>query len=71
MAINLEKMSLEELHDLRKQVDAQIRNYEKLPEEAKDYIAFIENFTGASVDVVSVGPDNKHTIVRRDPWTQY
>lgn len=53
-----------------KQPLGKIRNYEKLPEEAKDYIAFIENFTGASVDVVSVGPDHKHTIVRRDPWTQ-
>jgi DNA-binding protein H-NS len=29
MAIDLEKMSLEDLHELRKQVDAQIRNYEK------------------------------------------
>jgi DNA-binding protein H-NS len=29
MAINLDKMSLEELHDLRKQVEAQIRTFEK------------------------------------------
>jgi adenylosuccinate synthase len=53
-----------------KQPLGEIRNYERLPEEAKDYIAFIENYTGASVDVVSVGSDHKHTIVRRDPWTQ-
>jgi DNA-binding protein H-NS len=29
MAINLDKLSLEELHDLRKQVDVQIKSFEK------------------------------------------
>jgi adenylosuccinate synthase len=47
----------------------EVRSYEDLPEAAKDYIAFIEHFTGTSVDIVSVGSDHKHTIVRKDPWT--
>ncbi|MDG4649883.1 H-NS histone family protein [Roseibacterium sp. SDUM158017] len=29
MSIDLERLSLQELHDLRKQVDAQIKNFEK------------------------------------------
>ncbi|TVQ99834.1 MAG: adenylosuccinate synthase [Spirochaetaceae bacterium] len=45
-----------------------ITRYQDLPTAARDYIAFIEEFTGVPVDVVSVGPDREQTIVRRDPW---
>jgi len=45
-------------------------SYDALPREAKDYVRFIEQFTGTSVDIVSVGSDQKQTIVRRDPWTK-
>jgi adenylosuccinate synthase len=44
--------------------------FEDLPAEAKDYIAFIEEFTRTRVDIVSVGYERKKTIVRRSPWTQ-
>ncbi len=41
------------------------RSFEELPENAKKYIEFIEKETGASVDMISVGPDRNQTIVRR------
>jgi adenylosuccinate synthase len=44
--------------------------FEDLPAEAKEYIAFIEQFTQTRVDIVSVGYERKQTIVRRSPWTQ-
>ena len=40
------------------------RTYEELPKELKEYIAFIEEETGVSIDVVSVGPDRSETILR-------
>ena len=40
------------------------RDYEELPAEAKEYIAFIEEFTGVPVKIVSVGPDREQTMVR-------
>ena len=46
-----------------------IRNYEDLPQEAKDYIKFIEDYTGTSVDIVSIGYKREETILRKDFWT--
>lgn len=40
------------------------RKYEDLPEEAKEYIRVIEEFTGVPVRIVSVGPDREQTMVR-------
>ena len=40
------------------------RTYEELPKELKEYIAYIEQETGVSIDVVSVGPDRSETILR-------
>jgi adenylosuccinate synthase len=42
-----------------------IREYEKLPENLKKYIKFIEDQTGIPVTMVSVGPDRKETIFRK------
>jgi adenylosuccinate synthase len=47
-----------------------VSTYEALPQAAKDYIAFIEEYTGSQVDIVSVGSERRQTIVRRGPWTQ-
>ncbi|TVR32693.1 MAG: adenylosuccinate synthase [Spirochaetaceae bacterium] len=47
-----------------------VTSYKDLPVAAQDYIAFIEQYTGVPVDIVSVGADRQQTIVRRDPWTQ-
>ena len=41
-----------------------IRDYELLPQAAKDYIAKIEELTGVPVGVISVGPDRTQTIIR-------
>jgi len=41
-----------------------IRDYDKLPQELKDYIAFIEKETGCPIKIVSIGPDREEIIVR-------
>jgi adenylosuccinate synthase len=46
------------------------RSFEDLPREAKDYIAFIEEYTETPVGIVSVGSDRNATIVRESPWTR-
>lgn len=45
-----------------------IRNYDDLPVEAKEYIKFIEDYTGTSVDIVSIGYKREETIMRKDFW---
>ena len=41
-----------------------IHEFDKLPKEAKDYVKFIEDFTGVPVKWVSVGPRREDTIER-------
>jgi adenylosuccinate synthase len=41
-----------------------IRNYDDLPQNAKKYIARIEDLIGAPVGIISVGPDREQTIFR-------
>lgn len=43
-----------------------METYEELPENAKKYIAKIEELVGVSVDMVSVGPNRAQTIVRKN-----
>ena len=40
------------------------RSYDDLPQLAKDYLARIEELTGAPVSYVGVGPDREQTIIR-------
>eukprot|EP00095_Tigriopus_kingsejongensis_P009792 snap_masked-scaffold4432_size5980-processed-gene-0.0 protein:Tk09792 transcript:snap_masked-scaffold4432_size5980-processed-gene-0.0-mRNA-1 annotation:"hypothetical protein" len=40
------------------------RSYDELPERARDYLARIEELTGAPVSYVGVGPDREQTIIR-------
>ncbi|MBQ0149934.1 MAG: adenylosuccinate synthase [Bacteroidales bacterium] len=40
------------------------RTYDELPQELKDYIKFIEDYTGVPVSIISVGPDRSETIYR-------
>lgn len=42
------------------------KDYEELPENAKAYIAKIEELTGTPVSIISVGPDREQTIVRSE-----
>ena len=39
-----------------------IRKYEDLPENAKNYIAKVEDLIGAPIGIISVGPDREQTI---------
>lgn len=40
-----------------------IRNYDELPAELKEYISFIEEQTGCSVKIISVGPERDANIM--------
>lgn len=39
-----------------------IRSYDRLPEEFKAYVRFIEEYVGVKVSIISVGPDREATI---------
>ena len=39
-------------------------SYEELPQKAKDYIEFIENYTGIPVKYIGVGADENRTIIK-------
>ena len=41
-----------------------VRKYEDFPIEFKNYVEFIEQFTGVPVKIISVGPDREETIIR-------
>ncbi|MDR2457632.1 MAG: adenylosuccinate synthase [Clostridiales Family XIII bacterium] len=41
-----------------------IRSFDELPNEAKEYIYFIENITNIPIKIVSIGPDRKQTLIR-------
>jgi len=41
-----------------------IRTYEDLPKNTKDYIAKVEDLIGAPIGIISVGPDREQTIFR-------
>jgi adenylosuccinate synthase len=40
-----------------------ITEYEKLPQAAREYLAFVEKEAGAKVGMISTGPDRNHTIL--------
>lgn len=41
-----------------------ISSFEELPEKAKEYILFIEDFTGVTFNIISTGPKRTETILR-------
>jgi adenylosuccinate synthase len=41
------------------------RSYDALPSACRVYIERLVELCGADVDVVSIGPDREHTLVRR------
>lgn len=43
---------------------SEIRNFEELPAEFKEYISFIENFVNVPVKYISVGPDREAIIAK-------
>lgn len=48
-----------------------INTFEALPQEVKEYIAFVEDYVRTPISIVSVGQDREQTIIRKDPWTAY
>ncbi|SCA63000.1 Adenylosuccinate synthetase [Chlamydiales bacterium SCGC AG-110-P3] len=47
-----------------------IKEYEMLPQNAQNYITFIEQFVGVPIDIVSVGPARNQTITIRNLFPQ-
>lgn len=45
-----------------------IREYNKLPANARAYLKRIEEVTGTAIDIVSTGPDRNETIVLKHPF---
>lgn len=41
-----------------------VTTYEELPEKAKKYVKYIENYTGVKIKYIGIGPDEKQTIIR-------
>ena len=40
----------------------EVRNYDDLPQETKNYLAFITKHSGFEVSIISVGPKRSQTI---------
>ena len=46
----------------------ELKKYKQLPKAAKEYVDFIEDYTGTKVGIVSVGPDRNQTFNREKIW---
>ncbi len=47
-----------------------VKDYDKLPQNAQDYIQFIENYTNTGVGIISVGYEREQTMMRTGLWTE-
>jgi len=47
------------------------RAMKDLPDEARDYLAFMEDFTGVPIAVLSIGPDREETIMLKPDLIWY
>ena len=45
-----------------------VTNFDDLPQNARDYLARIEELAGVPIDIISTGPDREQTIVKTDPF---
>ena len=45
-----------------------ITDYAALPQEARSYLARIEELAGVPVDIISTGPDREQTIIKQHPF---
>jgi len=45
-----------------------VKNYDDLPENAKNYLRRIEEITETPIDIISTGPDRNETIILRHPF---
>ncbi|MCA9254985.1 MAG: adenylosuccinate synthase [Phycisphaerales bacterium] len=56
----------EEMHGWTSSLDG-VSRFEDLPDAARAYVETIEKALGVPVDMISIGPDRKETIIRRHP----
>ena len=47
-----------------------VTDYERLPKQAREYLAFVAKQTGAKIGMISTGPDRDHTILIDDFITE-
>lgn len=47
-----------------------VREFDELPRQAKEYVKRIEDFTGVPVSIVSVGPDREETLLLSNPFVR-
>ena len=66
-ALNKAKPVLQKFAGWKKSIK-ELSKYSKLPKEAKEYVDFIEDYTGTRVGIVSVGPDRNQTFAREKIW---
>ena len=45
-----------------------VRDFDELPQKAKDYVRHIEDISGVAPVIVSVGPDREETLLLRNPF---
>ncbi|MCM2972850.1 MULTISPECIES: adenylosuccinate synthase [Larsenimonas] len=47
-----------------------IKRLEELPDNARQYIRYLEEQVGTPIDIISTGPDRNETIVLRNPFSE-
>ncbi|NIA04489.1 MAG: adenylosuccinate synthase [Proteobacteria bacterium] len=47
-----------------------VRQFDDLPQKARDYIHLIEDMTGVEPAIVSVGPDREETLLLKNPFAK-
>ena len=47
-----------------------IKEYEQLPEKARNYLKKVEQLCAAPIDIISTGPDREETIIQRHPFAE-
>jgi adenylosuccinate synthase len=45
-----------------------VKDFDKLPKGAREYLSRIQALCGVPIDLISTGPDREETIVRRHPY---
>lgn len=57
----------ESLEGWKEEID-KVRDFDELPQQAKDYIKRVEDVVGAPANIVSVGPDREETLLLKNPF---
>jgi len=45
-----------------------VKDFDRLPKAARDYLRRIEALCGVPIDLISTGPERDETIVMRHPY---